>query len=188
MLKRKSQTELSNTYQYFLRESLTGELVYIILTSICKESERSFSDHNLKFGANFSFPNEIKYFSDWAFKETKETHIDFVEIQENILEKSDSWSKNKVKTIWINSETKIIEFAPWVFEFIWSLDGITNQSIQESLDPVKNKKRIQSAGEGSGKSGSFFFFSHDSQFIIKTMNESEKRRFKKIFKDYTEIV
>jgi len=29
------------------------------------------------------------------------------------------------------------------------------------------------AGEGAGRSGSFFFFSHDNKFIIKTMTEGE---------------
>ena len=29
------------------------------------------------------------------------------------------------------------------------------------------------AGEGAGSSGSFFFFSHDRKFIIKTMTKSE---------------
>ena len=29
------------------------------------------------------------------------------------------------------------------------------------------------AGEGAGRSGSFFFFSHDDRFIIKTMSQSE---------------
>lgn len=29
------------------------------------------------------------------------------------------------------------------------------------------------AGEGAGRSGSFFFFSHDRKFIIKTMTNSE---------------
>ena len=29
------------------------------------------------------------------------------------------------------------------------------------------------AGEGAGRSGSFFFFSHDRKFIIKTMTKSE---------------
>ena len=29
------------------------------------------------------------------------------------------------------------------------------------------------AGEGAGKSGSFFFFSHDRKFIIKTMSKDE---------------
>ena len=84
------ELRLSNTYQYFLRASLTGELVYIILSSICKESERSNSAHNLTLDQPLSLPKEIKYFPDRAYEETKETHIDFVEIEENILEKSDS--------------------------------------------------------------------------------------------------
>jgi hypothetical protein len=29
------------------------------------------------------------------------------------------------------------------------------------------------AGEGAGRSGSFFFFSHDRKFIIKTMTKQE---------------
>ena len=40
------------------------------------------------------------------------------------------------------------------------------------------------AGEGSGKSGSFFFFSHDNQFLIKTMKESELGSLKAILPDY----
>jgi len=37
------------------------------------------------------------------------------------------------------------------------------------------------AGESQGKSGSFFFFSHDRKFIIKTMNDSERETFFKLF-------
>ena len=33
---------------------------------------------------------------------------------------------------------------------------------------------IFKAGEGAGASGSFFFFSQDNKFLIKTMNKSEK--------------
>ena len=33
------------------------------------------------------------------------------------------------------------------------------------------------AGEGAGRSGSFFFFSHDNKFIIKTMSRSERELF-----------
>ncbi len=31
------------------------------------------------------------------------------------------------------------------------------------------------AGEGSGQSGQFFFFSHDNRFIIKTLRGKEKQ-------------
>jgi hypothetical protein len=40
------------------------------------------------------------------------------------------------------------------------------------------------AGEGAGASGSFFFFSHDRRFIIKTMTEVEKKLYLKRLPDY----
>lgn len=42
------------------------------------------------------------------------------------------------------------------------------------------------AGESQGKSGSFFFFSHDKKFIIKTMNEGELKTFSDCFENYYE--
>lgn len=37
-----------------------------------------------------------------------------------------------------------------------------------------NRDRVFKAGEGSGQSGSFFFFSYDNRFIIKTLRGNEK--------------
>ncbi len=44
---------------------------------------------------------------------------------------------------------------------------------QTSLHPKHNREMIFKAGEGAGRSGSFFFFSHDRKYIIKTMTHSE---------------
>jgi hypothetical protein len=41
---------------------------------------------------------------------------------------------------------------------------------RESLSPKFNRDSVFKAGEGAGRSGSFFFFSHDRKFIIKTMS------------------
>jgi 1-phosphatidylinositol-4-phosphate 5-kinase len=40
------------------------------------------------------------------------------------------------------------------------------------------------AGESQGKSGSFFFFSKDQRFIIKTMTDSDFKAFRRIQKSY----
>lgn len=48
----------------------------------------------------------------------------------------------------------------------------------------ENKKAIQKSGEGMGKSGSFFFFSHDKKLLIKTMTTGDFKAFMKLFKDY----
>ena len=62
------------------------------------------------------------------------------------------------------------------------------EHIVKSLSPEYNRETIQKAGESQGKSGSFFFFSHDRKFIIKTMNDEELATFKRMFKDYYEYL
>jgi hypothetical protein len=51
----------------------------------------------------------------------------------------------------------------------------------ESLDINKNRDMIFKAGEGSGNSGSFFFFSKDNKLLIKTINQKEKKVFINMF-------
>jgi hypothetical protein len=52
--------------------------------------------------------------------------------------------------------------------------------VKESLSPELNREQVFQSGEGTGKSGSFFFFSHDKRFIIKTMTSSELSTFLRI--------
>jgi 1-phosphatidylinositol-4-phosphate 5-kinase len=63
------------------------------------------------------------------------------------------------------------------FKDLRSSDGISSEILLESLDPEKNSSNVFKAGEASGASGSFFFFSADKRFIVKTMNENEKKFF-----------
>lgn len=53
------------------------------------------------------------------------------------------------------------------------MDGLSQKSIINSLDVEKNQQQVFRAGEGAGASGSFFFFSFDNRFIIKTLTEDE---------------
>lgn len=61
------------------------------------------------------------------------------------------------------------EWCPKIFAQIWAADNLTPEKVIESLSPENNWDQAFKAGEGSGKSGSFFFFSHDQRFLIKTM-------------------
>ena len=65
-----------------------------------------------------------------------------------------------------------------------------NVYLKSSLNPEndKNVLNIFKAGEGMGKSGSFFFFSHDDRFLIKTMTNDDFNAFMKFFKYYFEHV
>ena len=52
--------------------------------------------------------------------------------------------------------------------------------LERSLSPEANRDQVFKAGEGAGRSGSFFFFSHDNKFIIKTISKSELDTFLKM--------
>ena len=52
--------------------------------------------------------------------------------------------------------------------------------LYQSLSPKFNRDMVFEAGAGAGRSGSFFFFSHDRKFIIKTMTPSELKLFMRI--------
>lgn len=49
---------------------------------------------------------------------------------------------------------------------------------------MMNKEMVFKAGEGGGASGSFFFFSHDNKFLIKTISQGDKRCFLDMLDDY----
>ena len=78
-------------------------------------------------------------------------------------------------TMTINEEVKVTEWAPAVFHAIKKMDGITAQMIEESLSTDSNSKQLFKAKESAGKSGSFMFSSFDRRFLVKTMNNSEKK-------------
>mgnify|MGYP006091028943 CR=1 FL=1 len=63
------------------------------------------------------------------------------------------------------------------------MDGIDFKRIKKSMNPSKNRDQIFSSGEASGASGSFFFFSHDKRFIVKTMSNDELELMQKILPD-----
>ncbi len=63
-------------------------------------------------------------------------------------------------------------------------DGIDDEEMVKSLNPSANRHQIFKANQGQkhnagGKSGSFFFFTEDRQYIIKTIKKSELKKFLK---------
>jgi len=63
-------------------------------------------------------------------------------------------------------------------------DGISSFTIKESLDPDTNLENAFKAGESTGKSGSFMFFTKDRKFIIKTCFQEELDIFMQDLKEY----
>ena len=80
-------------------------------------------------------------------------------------------------TIVIYEDVKVYDWAHKAFHKLRYEDGITPENIIESLDPDENEKSALQAGESAGKSGSFFIFSKDKKFIIKTIFQEEMDTF-----------
>ena len=74
----------------------------------------------------------------------------------------------------LNVKSNIISHCVENFKRIQILDNITPSDFRTSLNIEENLHNIFKSGQGAGKSGSFFFFSCDNNFIIKTMRGNEK--------------
>jgi 1-phosphatidylinositol-4-phosphate 5-kinase len=67
----------------------------------------------------------------------------------------------------------ILEYCPRIFSELRKNDDITGFNLSNSLSPICNSENVSKMRESEGKSGSFFFFSHDNKFIIKTITNNE---------------
>jgi len=53
--------------------------------------------------------------------------------------------------------------------------GIAEEFLFKSFVPIHNVQAIHNFFTGTGKSSSFFFFSDNKAFVLKTLKETEKR-------------
>ena len=63
------------------------------------------------------------------------------------------------------------------FKSVHKSAHLSFETIYQSLHPRFNREMIFKSGESAGRSGSFFFFSHDDRFIVKTMSTGELKLF-----------
>ena len=76
------------------------------------------------------------------------------------------------------------DYAPWVFRHLRALFHLDPADYLVSLT-----SRILLSELGSpGKSGSFFYFSRDYRFVIKTLHHAEHKYLRKILRLYYEVL
>jgi 1-phosphatidylinositol-4-phosphate 5-kinase len=75
---------------------------------------------------------------------------------------------------------KFKDYAPWVFRHLRALFRLDPADYLMSL----TGKYILSELGSPGKSGSFFYFSRDYKYIIKTIHHAEHKFLRKVLKDY----
>ncbi|KAJ2792945.1 Phosphatidylinositol-4-phosphate 5-kinase, partial [Coemansia guatemalensis] len=79
---------------------------------------------------------------------------------------------------------KFKDYAPWVFRCIREAFHLSTEDYLVSL----TDKYILSEVGSSGKSGSFFYYSQDYRFIIKTVHHTEHKFMRQILPQYYEFV
>lgn len=80
----------------------------------------------------------------------------------------------------ITTKTDITYHQLYEFGTLFDANQMTLAMIEQSFLPELNRDQVFKTGEGSGKSGSFFFLTHDKRFMIKTINEAELKIMLKI--------
>jgi 1-phosphatidylinositol-4-phosphate 5-kinase len=79
---------------------------------------------------------------------------------------------------------KFKDYAPWVFRHLRSIFRLDPADYLMSL----TSKYILSELGSPGKSGSFFYFSRDYKYIIKTIHPAEHRELRKVLHEYYQHV
>lgn len=69
----------------------------------------------------------------------------------------------------------VVEHAPQIFGRLRKQAGLTSKNILDCFFPINNEISINNFFQGSGKSESFFFFTQNQEFVLKTMKESEMK-------------
>ena len=95
-----------------------------------------------------------------------------------------TYSNESLNSTSNEEDALIIEFLPEIFNDLRQNDLINDEVMIKTFSPSKNKSAIDKMSESKGKSGSFFFYSHDRKFIIKTISSDEKNTLLNILHDY----
>ena len=125
------------------------------------ERETPKSNKSTSPGGGIKRQNTIKAIRD-LFNQSVSDGPNFSQIKQ----------KRPVKSIELPG-AEITAYQPGICTRMRLMDKINWDLIKNSLDPRVNRDQIFKTGEAAGASGSFFFFSHDKRFIVKTVTKEE---------------
>ena len=180
---------LGDTLNAFLTSSLNVELVYTILKGIrrivrtpdletWKNGQVPENDTN-DFSMRLTLDNiKIRNFKLWENAHQQQFLNDpNMPFETKVERELEAEIDKGGEELTINKRVDIEGHYIHLFKDLRSGDGISTETLLASLDPESNSTSVFKAGEASGASGSFFFFSADKRFIVKTMTTGEKEFF-----------
>lgn len=92
--------------------------------------------------------------------------------------------ETQCQKITLKDPIEVFAYCPEKFEAIQKLDNIDIMELIQSLRVNKNRAQVFKAGQGSGASGSLFFYTENKKFVIKTLRGSEKKVLLKMMDDF----
>lgn len=104
-------------------------------------------------------------------KECKESVTHRIDIKKFMVESKDLciYDSNSAQVM------EIVEYAPELFKEIRENSGVSDEFLFNSFAPIYNYQAIHNFFQGDGKSESFFFFTDNKEFVLKTLKESERK-------------
>ena len=91
-----------------------------------------------------------------------------------IFKEEKGWYRKIWNLISCSGKIIFIEYAPQIFRNILKKDKINQNYLNSSFNLLDNMKNISKLQISEGKSGSFFFFTNDNRFLIKTISKGER--------------
>lgn len=180
----------------FLTSALNVEMVYVILQGISQFALLNFVKDGLT-------RNQLKRFQEMEYYVKKGGDITVV-LRQYEIKDAHKWSKTSGRDLIADpgrqmllpnsssepqvNDTKVSITYHRLYEFakLFEMNRLSMRIMETSLAPELNRQQVFNAGKGAGKSGSFFFFSHDKKYIIKTMTSEEVQVMLRILPGYVD--
>ena len=177
----------SKKYKHFFEEEISGyeslnyhlevneNLQRMMAISICLNKDRKYDEQNMY---------QQYYYSPLPWKGTnfyKETTPYIYYNEKNFPD----FLKIKEDNRFTGIEFKVMEYSPFVFHHLRSMDKISINDILKSLDVKNNLDMINESKITGGRGNNSMFGSWDKKLIIKTINDDEKNLFiNKMLEEY----
>lgn len=182
--------DLKNKTTSFEIGGLTNTTTLIDSEAINKKDYKRAQSHRIYYKKLFNDDVDFESFGVQLRAEPGEnTHNYFSTVYHNSSTENDSMKELVNGVSQQDYNAKIVEYFPRVFGDLRSRDEVDTINLKMSFDPILNKERMTEIKEGEGKSGSFFFSTHDGRFLIKTITDAELNTMKGSFmKNYHEHI
>jgi len=160
-----------------LRNEFISHITLGITASLKEEETRESNDFYLN--ANYDVSKTMfKYHSKDSGSRINKENSPFVVKERNLRERSHS----RLNPIF-SSETEFLAYECALFRRLKLVLNLTTKSFAQSMS---GKTSAMKKNFSEGASGSFFYFSVDKKYIIKTLIKSEFKFLKSILKSYVD--